>query len=200
MVWAIRGPNHGVLGQVLGGWQVSGVAHWQTGFPFTMTNGSDRNGDGQLTVDRPDISNPNAPINTRATLDTGCPLGYSNPDVFDGSRANKQACWDPATVHWIEGIGAPNAHTVGRNTLLAPGLDNLNLAIAKSFKFTERTSLEYRLDMFNALNTLNFGNFVAARVVNSGTFTPQGQPTTFLDPTQTESFSRSMRMRLRLTF
>jgi Carboxypeptidase regulatory-like domain len=200
MVWSLRGPTHGVMGQAFGGWQLSGVAHWQTGFPFTMTNGSDRNGDGQTGADRPDISNANAPINTRATLDSGCPLGYSNPDVFDGSRANKQACWDPATVHWIEGIGAPNARTVGRNSMFAPGLDNLNLAIAKTFKFTERTSLEYRVDMFNALNTVNFGNFVAPRVVNSGTFTPLGQPTTFLDVTQTESFGRSMRMRLRLTF
>jgi hypothetical protein len=200
VVWGIRGPNRGVLGHVLGGWQVSSVAHWQTGFPFTMANGSDRNKDGQTGPDRPDISNPNAPLNTRATLDSGCPLGYSNPDVFDGSRANKQACWDPATVHWIEGTGAPNARTVGRNTVLAPGLNNLNLALAKRFKFTERTGLEYRVEMFNALNLTNYGNFVAPRTVNSGNVTPAGQATTFLDVTQTESFARSMRMRLKLTW
>ena len=200
LVWGIRGPNRGVLGQVLGGWQVSGVAHWQTGFPYTMVNGSDRNGDGQSGPDRPDISNLAAPLNTRATIDSGCPLGYSNPDVFDGSRANKQACWDPATVHWIEGIGLPNARTVGRNTQLAPGLDNLNLAIAKRFKFTERTGLEYRIEMFNALNSSNFGNFVVPRAVNSNSFTPAGQATTFLDVTQTESFGRSMRMRVKFEF
>lgn len=205
LVWDIRGPKQGILSQVLGGWQVSGVSHWQTGFPFTMVNGSDRNGDGQVTVDRPDISNPSAPLNTRVTIDngpTGCPLGYSNPDVFDPSRGPKggPACWDPATVHWIEGIGAPNARTVGRNTMLAPGLDNLNLAVAKRFKFTERAGLEYRVEMFNALNTANYGNFVAARTVNTGTVTPSGQATTFLDPLQTESFGRSMRMRLKLTF
>jgi outer membrane receptor protein involved in Fe transport len=200
LVWDIRGPNHGVLGQVLGGWQVSGVSHWQTGFPYTMVNGSDRNGDGQLTADRPDISNPAAPFNTRATLDSGCPMGYSNPDVFDASRANKQACWDPSTVHWIEGTGGPNARTAGRNTQWAPGLDNLSLAIAKRFKFTERTNLEYRVEMFNALNTANYGNFVGARTINSGGVTPAGQPTTFLDATQTESFARSMRMRLKLSF
>jgi hypothetical protein len=202
LVWDIRGPNHGFMGQTFGGWQVSGVSHWQTGFPFTMANGSDRNGDGQSGPDRPDISNPNAPLNTRATLDSGCPLGFANPDVFDPSRGPKGGakCWDPSTVHWIEGIGAPNARTVGRNTMFAPGLDNLNLAIAKKFKFTERTNLEYRVDMFNALNTLNFGNFVAPRTVNSGAVTPLGQPTTFLDVTQTQSFGRSMRMRLKLTF
>jgi hypothetical protein len=54
--------------------------------------------------------------------------------------------------------------------------------------------------MLNALNTVSFGNFVAPRVVNSGTLTPAGQPTTFLDVTQTESFGRSMRMRVKFTF
>jgi len=120
--------------------------------------------------------------------------------VFDATRTNRQACWDPSTVHWIEGIGLPNARTVGRNTMLSPGLDNLNLAVAKRFKFTERSSLEYRVEMFNALNTANYGNFVAARTINSGSVTPAGQVTTFLDPTQTESTGRSMRMRLKLTF
>jgi len=200
LVWDIRGPKSGLLSQVLGGWQLGGVAHWQTGFPFSMSNGTDRNGDGQTGPDRPDIGNASAPFNTRGTLDPGCPLGYSNPDVFDPSRANKQACVDPSTVHWLEGIGAPNARTVGRNTMLAPGLNNLNLAIAKRFKFTERAGLEYRAEMFNAFNTANYGNFVAARTVNTGTVTPAGQATTFLDPLQTESLGRSMRMRLKLTF
>ncbi len=194
LVWDIRGPKNGFMGQLLGGWSVSGISHWQTGFPFTVANGSDRNGDGQTGPDRPDISNPAAPLNTRAIISASCATGFLNPDLNGG------ACVDPNTVHWIEGIGAPNARTVGRNTLFAPGLDNMNLSIAKQFKFTERTGLEYRVEMFNALNTINFGNFVAPRTINSGTITPAGQPTTFLDVTQTESAGRSMRMRLKLTF
>ncbi|HLJ26369.1 MAG TPA: carboxypeptidase regulatory-like domain-containing protein [Candidatus Angelobacter sp.] len=193
LVWDVRGPKNGFMGQVFGGWQASGIAHWQTGFPFTMINGSDRNGDGQTAADRPDISNPAAPLNTRAVLNSACATGYANPDL-------NGACVNPNTVHWIEGIGAPNANTVGRNTMLAPGLNNLNLAIAKKFKITEGTNLEYRVEMFNALNTTNFGNFVAPRTINSGTITPVGQPTTFLDVTQTESFGRSMRMRLKFSF
>lgn len=194
LVWDLRGPQHGIMSQILGGWSLSGVSHWQTGFPYTAANGTDRNGDGQSGPDRPDISNPAAPLNTRAILSSTCPTGFLNPDLNGGT------CVDPSTVHWIEGSGAPNARTVGRNTLLAPGLDNLSLSIAKKFKFTERTGLEYRVEMFNALNTINFGNFVPARTINSGTITPVGQPTTFLDVTQTESFGRSMRMRLKFTF
>ncbi|HEY6968440.1 MAG TPA: hypothetical protein VJA94_04485, partial [Candidatus Angelobacter sp.] len=196
------------------GWSIGGVAHWQTGFPFTMSNGSDRNGDGQTGPDRPDISNPGAPLNTRGNLapttppasnpgalpgQGWCPSGFSNPDLAAPAPLTL-TCINPNTVHWIEGIGPPNGNTVGRNTLFAPGLSNLNLSIAKKFKFTERTSLEYRVEMYNALNTTNFGNFVAPRTVNSGTTTPAGQATTFLDVTQTESFGRSMRMRLKFSF
>src|SRR5215831_13699261 len=142
-----------------------------------MVNGTDRNKDGQITADRPDISNPAAPLNTRgifaATAPPAsdplappgkgwCPSGFSNPDIAAVAPLTL-TCINPNTVHWIEGSGLPNANTVGRNTMLAPGLDNLNLAIAKRFKLTEGTSLEYRVEMFNALNTANFGNFVAPR-------------------------------------
>ncbi|HEY6248482.1 MAG TPA: carboxypeptidase regulatory-like domain-containing protein [Candidatus Angelobacter sp.] len=191
LVWDIRGPKRGILSQVLGGWSVAGVSHWQTGFPFTVANGSDRNGDGQSTPDRPDISNPGAPLNTRAIISSKCSTGFLNPD--------SGACVDPNTVHWIQGAGAPNGHTVGRNTLFAPGLDNLNLAIAKQFKITEGTNFEYRVEMVNALNTTNFGNRVAPRTINAA-FPLAGQPSTFLDFTQTQSFGRSMRMRVKFTF
>ncbi len=103
-------------------------------------------------------------------------------------------------MHWVEGTGLPNARTVGRNTLRAPGIDNLDFSVAKRFRFTERVGLEYRVDMFNAFNTINLGNFVAPRVVD-----PNGvggaATGTFLDfAGQTESFGRSMRMQVRLNW
>ena len=188
LVWDVRGPKTGILGSLIGGWQLSGVAHWQTGFPFTVANGTDRNGDGQADPDRPDISNAAAPVNARAVIKESCPTGFGNPD------ATGTPCIDPTTVHFIEGSGNPNGKTVGRNTLWAPGLDNLDLGIAKRFRFSERTNLEYRLDMFNALNTLNLGYRVASRTVSG---TAAGA---FLDFNQTESVARTMRMRLKVTF
>ena len=188
LLWDVRGPRRGVLGTLVGGWQLSGIAHWQTGFPFTLVNGTDRNTDGQSGPDRPDISNASAALNTRAIIKATCATGYGSPDQTG------TPCIDPTTVHFIEGTGLPNANTVGRNTLRAPGLDNLDLAIVKRFRFTERMNLEYRLDMFNTLNTLNLGYRVAPRTVNG---TAAGS---FLDQNQTESISRSMRMRLKFSF
>jgi carboxypeptidase family protein/TonB-dependent receptor-like protein len=207
-VFSPKAPKTGVLGHVLGGWSFSGVSHWQTGFPFTITNGPDRNGDGQAGPDRADISNINAPLNTRAIIapitppasnpsalpgQGWCPTGYSNPDGTPAPTLTL-VCIDPSTVHFIQGTGAPNARTVGRNTLHAPGIDNLALGIAKRFRFTERIGLEYRVEMFNALNTLSLGNRVAARTVNGSA------AGSFLDFNQTDSPGRSMRMRLRLDF
>ena len=50
------GPKSGVLKQVLGGWQVSGVTQFQSGRPFTILTGVDSNGDGNTGSDRPNIN------------------------------------------------------------------------------------------------------------------------------------------------
>ncbi len=188
LLWDVRGPKEGILGSLIGGWQLSGIAHWQTGFPYTVANGSDRNGDGQSGPDRPDISNAAAPLSTRAVIKASCSTGFGNPDQTG------TPCIDPATVHFIEGAGLPNANTLGRNRLLAPGLDNLDLAIVKRFRFNERMNLEFRADMFNTLNTLNLGYRVASRSVTNSL------PGSFLNFDQTESVARTMRMRLKFSF
>jgi hypothetical protein len=190
-LWTPPEPKNGLLGQILGGWTFSGISHWQTGMPYTLQNGTDRGGYGQLGAERPDVSNPNAPLNTRAILAPSCATGFTNPD---GPAGN---CVDPGTVHWIEGVGAPNARTVGRNTLRAPGIDNLDFSVAKRARITEKSALEYRVDMFNAFNSTNLGfdtsGFVARTVNGSGA-------NTFLDFGQTDSIGRSIRMRLRFEF
>ena len=68
LLWTPRAPKTGLLGSLAGGWTLSTVSHWSTGFPFTVQNGFDRNGDGQSAPDRPDISNPNEPFDTRAVI------------------------------------------------------------------------------------------------------------------------------------
>jgi outer membrane receptor protein involved in Fe transport len=190
--WEIRAPRTGFMRQAFGGWKLAGIADWQMGEPFTMSNGSDRNGDGQAGPDRPDISNPAAPLNTRAIINTACATGFSNPDL-------NGACVDPNTVHFIEGTGLPNARTLGRNSVLAPGFNNLDLSIAKSFRISERSNFEYRVDMFNALNGTNFIT-VPARAINSGTNVAPGQVSPFLNFLNDNSIGRSMQMRLRLTW
>ena len=60
-VWEIPGPTQGFWKQVLWGWSVAGITIFQSGAPYSLQNGSDRNNDGFADNDRPDIGNPYAP-------------------------------------------------------------------------------------------------------------------------------------------
>ena len=46
---------------------------------------------------------------------------------------------------------------LGRNVVLGPGFSNLDLALVKKTKITERMSLEIRADAFDLFNQANFG-------------------------------------------
>ena len=79
-VWDIPGPAGGFWKHALAGWSVAGISAFQSGAPFTVANGFDRNND-TIPNDRPDISNPRAPLNSRAivTPSSGsqfCATGY----------------------------------------------------------------------------------------------------------------------------
>jgi hypothetical protein len=187
-IWDIPGPRRGVAKHGLGGWSITGITTFQSGTPYSLQNGSDRNNDGFFDNDRPDIGNPNAPLNTRAVIASGpgaCSTGYSNRDTG--------ACVTPGEVHFVQGRGLPNARTVGRNTLLTGGTNNWDIALAKTFAISERKRLEYRWDAFNAFNHRQFVQVPSTDMVDS----PPGQ---FLNLNFTDGGIRSMRMQLKFLF
>jgi len=191
-IWNIPGPKTGLWKHPFGGWSLSGITTFQTGAPYSIANGFDRNNDG-LANDRPDIGNPNAPINTRAVVVAAsvCATGFRNPDTL--------ACVTPNDVRWVEGRGLPNAATVGRNTLFTGGVNNWDMNILKTFYVTETKKLEFRLEAFNIFNHQQFTNVPSASVV--GSVGPSGNsPSRFLNPIYTNSGTRSMRVQLKFIF
>ena len=192
-VWDVRGPKTGVLGAILGYWTLGGIVSFNTGAPYTVSNGVDRNNDGQTAPDRPEIGNRTAPIASRAIIvpSAVCPSGLQNPDVGGGT------CTTASQVFWIQGVGAPGASTVGRNTLFGPGVMNWDLSVSKGFKLSERFLLNYRLDMFNALNHVNLGDTPTGFGLATVNGTPAGS---FLDFGLMDAPGRTMRMGLKLTF
>jgi hypothetical protein len=66
-LWEIPGPSRGFGKRLVGGWSIAGVTTFQSGTPYTVVNGFGRNGD-VWQEDRPDITNPNAPLGRRAIL------------------------------------------------------------------------------------------------------------------------------------
>jgi hypothetical protein len=183
-LWAVPGPRSGWSKYPFRGWQLAGITTFQSGTPFSVGNGSDRNNDGILG-DRPDIGNPNAPLNTRAIIFPQCSTGYQNPDT--GS------CVSSGDVHWVEGIGLPNAATVGRNILRTGGTNNFDLNLTKSIPLGETRRLELRWEALNAFNHPQYIN-VPLVSVNG---TPAGR---FLNRDYTDSGIRSMWVQVKLVF
>ena len=184
-LWAIPGPRSGWMRYALGGWSLAGVTTFQSGTPFTVGNGFDRNNDG-FPEDRPDIGNPNASLNTRAITSTKCSTGYQNADTL--------ACVSPSDVHWVEeGIGLPNASTVGRNTLHTGGTNNFDLNLTKSIPVGEKRRLELR---WEALNAFNHPQFIQVPQMNV-LATPAGQ---FLNRDFTNSGIRTMWVQAKVVF
>jgi hypothetical protein len=189
-VWNVPDPARGFWKHVLGGWSISGVATFQSGAPFSTQNGSDRNNDGLPGNDRPDISNPNAPVNSRAVLTPvsgfqACATGYRNADTG--------VCVSPGDVHWIQGTGLPNGFTVGRNTLLAGGVNNFDVSLSKSIQIAEQRLLEFRWEALNALNHPQFTQIPGRDVFGS-------PASLFLNRDFTDSGIRSMWMQVKFVF
>jgi hypothetical protein len=159
-IWDLPGPRQGLLGQIAGGWQLGGGIVFQSGAPYSLNNGSDRNGDGVTGTDRPDIGNPNAPHNTRATISTTCATGFANPDAAG-------ACVTANDVFVVQGTGFPTVKTIGRNTERSKAVQNFSTSIFKTFNVTERFKIEYRFETFNTFNHPQFTGIPGQSVAGS---------------------------------
>src|SRR5437867_4376956 len=76
-IWSVPGPAGRFWKYPFGGWSMAGITSFQSGAPFTVVSTR-----GVADVpNRPDIGNPNAPLNSRAVLSRSCTSGYLNPDM-----------------------------------------------------------------------------------------------------------------------
>jgi outer membrane receptor protein involved in Fe transport len=199
--------QRGALGRIAGGWQLSGVTTFESGVPYTVTNGADSNGVGGNN-DRPNL-NPSGQRGVRAVpvvnATTGAITGYINPDAAN-------AAIDPSTARYI-GLPAFNAGqaqslqrtgTAGRNTERTAGINNFDFAIRKQVVITEGTRLEFRTDFFNIFNHPQYGTQsvspfspLPAGPAASALTTPGGR---FLQPQFGDGGGRVVRYLLKLSF
>jgi len=120
----------GLAPKVLGNWEVNGILTWQSGFPFTLLDTSDPNGDGQPT-DRPNqIGNP-----------------------FGAGTRTPQKWFDAAAfVHPPAGTDG----LVSRNSLVGPRISTLDVSFVKNIPLTGRQRVQFRAEFFNLFNHPNF--------------------------------------------
>jgi outer membrane receptor protein involved in Fe transport len=177
--------QHGLVGKLLGGFQISGVTTWETGSPYSVLNGFDS--DGNSGANRPDL-NPNGQRGVRAVpqVDANNNItGYINPEIITGRTSSGAAIFaviDPNTAQFIvnptyvPGLSGSVVRigTLGRNTERTPPIWNTNLTLLKRIKFGEQRAVELRTDLFNAFNHPQFpaSGFIAqtANALTQGFF------------------------------
>ena len=169
------------------GWSLYPIVTWRTGFPLDIFAGlSPSNtdpgpaGDGDPNLVRADIVLPNvATYNPRGQQNIGGNVGnyYFNPAAF--TNAPLIALDNAAQTNAAALIGQFTEGNLGRNAIRGPGEINMDIALAKHFKFFDKDRLdaELRLDAFNVFNHANFSN--PSTNINSETF---GQVSTTLGP------------------
>ncbi len=145
--------GRGLERQALGGWIFSSIITARTGIPFSVYDYT--NDFNFYTVPR---LTPATPI---TQFHTGAPVPSGTPGVFNVLTVPLPASFaplDPALG--ISDFGPYPANMTRRNQFRGPGAWNSDLAIAKSFKLTERFDLQFRaelFDMFNHANLYVFG-------------------------------------------
>jgi outer membrane receptor protein involved in Fe transport len=158
---------HNLVGESLGGWQLSGIYQVHSGSPFTYfdtTNNYSGYNDARYT--------PSAPISQHhfKSIPSGVTGGgsntytlgtlpvansWGNPNLMPPSAADPT---QPDTADYPNGIsdwGPWPSTMTSRNAFTGPGLWNLDMALSKTIPIHENINLEFRAEGFNVLNHHN---------------------------------------------
>jgi hypothetical protein len=172
--------QQGIAGKVLGGWQVSSFFTFQSGSPFTVLNGADPT--GALAGIDGLVGNAIRP-NLNTTLDVSR-MTIEEIRAAGGARLFRPLCGNPGPACPGERVG-----NVPRNVLRSDGIANVDFALTKNTRVAAGQTLQFRIEMFNATNTRNFG--VPDGRINSANF---------LNQWATDGGSRRIWIALRYTF
>ena len=138
----------GIFTHIFGSWQAAGIATMQTGNPFTI----------------------NMPSTQAGTTITSFGVPYRPDQVGDPNKAGPVAanpgCSAPAQIHtpntWFNPCAFaspqnPFLGTAGRNSVIGPGLNNLDFSLLKDIPFRhEGRHLQLRFEFFNVFNIPHF--------------------------------------------
>ena len=177
----------GLVGNLIGGWQLNGTYFLANGLRFTPSQffnfaglGATRSYDdptwagGFLGQDilRPFYGNPKAPRQTVAISQVDAALIFGIPAVdingfwdfnaLNGPDGSLVAVTKDQVRYIFNGPGAARIFNnpfgdVPRGSEIGRKLNNLNLGIFKNFRIKEHWRLRFSVDMFNALNHPNPG-------------------------------------------
>ena len=136
-------PFHG--NRLADGWLLANITQLQSGNPLNVVTTSTYNGvSGTI---RPTLLG-RFTTGRRATLANGN-VPFIQGTVCAGSQPT------PGCTFYAQPTGFG---TLGRNALTGPGFADADVSLEKTTKITETTALVLRVDAFDLLNHVNFGN------------------------------------------
>lgn len=150
-----RGP----LDKIMGGWSLSGVGLWHTGHPLTVT----------MNISPTQLPDGNDQTNQRPDLVPGVPVLVSggapnhtiqiNPAAFAPPPLDPTGVTDPATGTCVNTCGLVSRFGDASNGLIrALHSWQVDLALMKETRLTERFSLQFGIQAFNIFNHTQFGD------------------------------------------
>jgi hypothetical protein len=140
----------GVVGLLVGGWQINSIFTWQSGLPFTPSY-RDCNADRDTGWCRPDLVGEWKPDEQTAeawfvTTPVG-PDGRVTPLTSNGQTLGPWRRPQRGTFG-----------NVGRNRLFGPSFSQWDVSLFKNFAVTDRVRAQFRAESFNVANTVNLAN------------------------------------------
>ena len=151
--------QRGLVGHLLGGWELSGVTTFESGVPLTVVNGQDADAVGGNS-DRP-IFNPTGQVGVRAVpavaTATSNPCSVAVGATFYTNPEAGGACISPSAARYIGVLAGTGLGNLGRNTLRTRGTNNWNMNILKRVRLTETTRIEFRTEFYNVFNHPQYG-------------------------------------------
>jgi hypothetical protein len=168
----------GFLDAFIGGWQLSGLARWTSGYPFSVANGqawaTDWNYSGLATM----TARPQAGA-------------FKRPDGSVSLFANPAAAKNDFSLTFPGQSGT-------RNALRGDGFAGLDMSLSKRWRMPkEGHSLQFRWEVFNVPNLTRFN---AQSVASSPSPSMQQVPSAFGDYTSLLTQPRVMQFALRYEF
>jgi hypothetical protein len=151
--------DNGALGKIVGGWSLSSIGLWHTGHPLTITmniSPSQLPDGNDQTNQRPDLV-PGVPI----LLGGGAP-GYTlriNPAAFAPPPLDPGGAFESDGVTCQLSCGLVSRFGNAPNGLIrALNSGQVDLALMKETKLSERFSVEFGVQAFNIFNHIQLGD------------------------------------------
>jgi hypothetical protein len=149
------------VGWAASGWEFGGIFQASTGVPFTATIAPDSLGMNSTDAfNFPDIVPGCNPVHHIG-------INYLNLNCFALPQATPDIAAECQPFGFAPAaLGSPNpgipgtcANLLGngrRNSIVGPGLVNLDLSLFKNNRISERLNIQFRMEVFNILNRANF--------------------------------------------